>query len=88
VAIITDKSFSIDLDIKSLCLLEAQPISQMRLGARVDIQLSSTSNLTFGSIDVDISIRSLSINLKSSTVPLLIQVQLALKSLRLISHSS
>jgi hypothetical protein len=74
VSMITDKSFSTSLDIQTLSLLEAQPISQMTLGARVDIQLSSTSNLAYGSVDVDVSIRSLSVDLKATTIPLLIQV--------------
>jgi hypothetical protein len=71
---IDDKTISPFLDLDSLLSLPSHRISDLSTGARVDVQLSTTSNLTYGSVDVDISIPSLSVKLKSTTVSLLIQV--------------
>lgn len=49
-------------------------ICDLTSGAMIDIQLSSTSNLAYGSIDVDLSIPSLQIKLKSTNISTLLQV--------------
>ena len=68
--------------IKSLTTLESfqrlsseqNCICELNFGATIDIQLSSSSNLAYGSIDIDLLIPSFQIQLKSSNISSLLQV--------------
>lgn len=62
--------------------LRSHSLFNMKSGARIDIQLSSTSNLTYGSVDIDVSIPCFDVELQLTTVPLLIQVTLLLTGVK------
>lgn len=53
---------------KQICICE------FNSGATVDIQLSASSSLAYGSIDIDLSIPSLQLKLKTSNISNLLQV--------------
>lgn len=74
VDMIKERTISTSLDLSTLLSLPFHRICEMKTGARVDVQLASTSDLAYGSLDVDISIPSLNIKLKSTTVSMIIQV--------------
>lgn len=49
-------------------------ICKLNSGATVDIQLSASSPLSYGSVDIDLTIPSLQLQLKTSNISNLLQV--------------
>lgn len=71
---IADKNCNASLSIEQMKTLNSFSFCEFDCGINTDIQLSSTSALAYGTIDVDIMIPSLQMELKSSTIPIFFQV--------------
>jgi hypothetical protein len=71
---INDKNCHSSLPIDQLTILNSTLLCEFDCGINTDIQLSSTSALAYGTVDIDMMVPSVQMELKSSSIPIFFQV--------------